>query len=117
MTGLQRASSGLHLSWVTLRRSGHRDRDWEIRAGTVKLRVPKLSNGSYFPGILEPRRMAGKARTAVIQEAHLHSNSARSAGDLVKAPGASGVSKNLAGRLCDEVDGRVKTVLERPIAG
>jgi transposase-like protein len=35
----------------------------------VERRIPRLRRGSYFPGFLEPRRVAEKALTAVIQEA------------------------------------------------
>ena len=100
-----------------VQRNGYRERDWQTRAGTVELRIPKLRRGSYFPAFLEPRRLAEKALTAVIQEAYVHGISTRSVDDLVRAMGMEGVSKSQVSRLCAEIDERVHDFLARPIEG
>jgi len=100
-----------------VQRNGYRARTWDTRAGRIDLEIPRLRKGSYFPSFLEPRRTAEKALTAVIQEAYVHGVSTRSVDDLVKAMGASGISKSQVSRLVEEIDGRVNAFLVRPIEG
>jgi putative transposase len=115
--GLTGAGYGEKSPARLVQRNGHRERDWQTRAGTVELRIPKLRKGSYFPGFLEPRRMAEKALTAVIQEAYIQGISTRSVDDLVKALGMDGISKSQVSRLCEDIDERVHAFLDRPIEG
>jgi len=101
----------------TTYRNGYRDRSLDTRLGTLNLRVPKLRQGSYFPGFLEPRRTSEKALVAVIQEAWINGVSTRRVDELVQAMGLSGISKSTVSKLCKDIDERVGEFLNRPLTG
>ena len=115
--GLTGAAHGERTPDRFTHRNGYRERSWETRAGTVALKIPKLRKGSYFPGFLEPRRMAEKALTAVVQEAYIQGVSTRSVDDLVQAMGMSGISKSQVSWLCGEIDDKIQSFLDRPLEG
>ena len=98
-------------------RNGYRDRALDTRLGTLNLRIPKLRQGSYFPGFLEPRRTSEKALVAVIQEAWIGGVSTRRVDELVQAMGLSGISKSTVSKLCKDIDERVNDFLARPMTG
>src|ERR671939_2197574 len=87
------------------------------RMGLLDLRIPKLRQGSYFPGFLEPRKTAERALVAVIQEAWIQGISTRKVDDLVQAMGMSGISKSQVSTLCQEIDARVHGFLNRRLEG
>ena len=79
---------------------------------------PQAAQGQLLPRLLEPRRLAEKALTAVIHEANLPGISTRPVDALVKAMGMSGISKQ-PGKPAVRGDRRqrVKAFLDRPIEG
>jgi len=85
-------------------RNGYRRREWDTRVGTIELQIPKLRKGSYFPGLLEPRRRAEKALLNVVQEAYVHGVSTRKVDELVESLGIGGISKSEVSRICKELD-------------
>jgi putative transposase len=60
------ASYGERSEGRTNRRDGYRHRDFDTRAGTIDVAVPKLRQGSYFPDwLLARRKRAERALTSV----------------------------------------------------
>jgi transposase-like protein len=98
-------------------RNGYRERALDTRLGTLNLKVPKLRQGSYFPGFLEPRKTSEKALVAVIQEAWIGGVSTRRVDELAQAMGLSGISKSTVSKLCKDIDERVGEFLNRPLSG
>src|SRR5690606_7145881 len=86
-------------------RNGYRDRDFDTRAGTIELKIPKLRRGSYFPDwLLEPRRRAERALTAVVAQCYVEGVSTRRVDDVVKAMGIEGISRSQVSRMAAELD-------------
>jgi putative transposase len=98
-------------------RNGYRQRTWDTRVGAVELSVPRVRDSSYFPSLLEPRRRAERALSAVVQEAYVHGVSTRKVDELVKALGMTGISKSRVSELCEELDGEVERFRSRLLEG
>ena len=56
-------------------RNGYRHRDFDTRAGTLDVAIPKLRSGSFYPQILERRRRIDRALFAVTKRSDTSSES------------------------------------------
>src|SRR4051812_50186730 len=74
-------------------RDGYRSREWQTRAGTVELQIPKIRQGSYFPSFLEPRRRSEQALLAVVQQADVGGGLTRGGGPVWSEALALGAPK------------------------
>ncbi len=98
-------------------RNGYRTREWDTRAGTLALKVPKLREGTYQAPFLDPRRRSERALLAVVQEAYVNGVSTRKVENLVQSMGMDGISKSQVSRLCSELDEMVDAFRGRPLGG
>src|SRR4051795_11766122 len=88
-------------------RNGYRPRTWATRVGSLELQIPKLRQGNYLPGWLEPRRRAEQALVAVVAEAYVQGVSTRKVEAVVQALGIAGISKSEVSRLAASLDEQV----------
>src|SRR3979411_142057 len=89
-------------------RNGYRSRQLDTRVGSMDLAIPKLREGSYYPGwLLEPRRRAERALVAVVAECYVRGVSTRRVEGLVQTLGIEGLSKSQVSRMAKELDAEV----------
>lgn len=97
-------------------RNGYRPREWDTRAGTVELAVPKLRQGSYFPHwLLERRRRAEQALTSVVATAYLLGVSTRRVEKLAASLGVTQLSKSQVSAMAKHLDEQVAAFRNRPL--
>jgi putative transposase len=100
------------------KRNGYRSREWDTRAGTVELAIPKLRSGSYFPGwLLEPRRRAEAAPLRVVATGYLLGVSTRRMDRLVHTLGITSLSRSQVSEMAKSLDGAVEAFRTRPLDG
>ena len=96
-------------------RNGYRRREWDTRAGTIELAIPRLRQGSYFPGFLEHRRRAERALASVVATSYLLGVSTRRVEKLAASLGVTGLSKSQVSVMAAELDELVDGFRSRPL--
>ncbi|MBT8228273.1 MAG: IS256 family transposase, partial [Dactylosporangium sp.] len=97
-------------------RNGYRTREWDTRAGTIELSIPRLRRGSYFPDwLLECRRRAERALISVVATAYLLGVSTRRVEKLAETLGVTKLSKSQVSEMATFLDAQVEAFRNRPL--
>jgi transposase-like protein len=110
------AEYGARSSERTNVRNGYRHREWDTRAGTIDVAIPKLRQGSYFPDwLLERRRRAEAALVSVVATSYLLGVSTRRMEKLVQTLGITRLSKSQVSIMAKDLDEQVEAFRTRPL--
>ena len=110
------APFGVRSEERTNTRNGYRSREWDTRAGSVELAIPKLRQGSYFPDwLLERRRRAEAALVSVVATSYLLGVSTRRMEKLVETLGITRLSKSQVSVMAKDLDEQVEAFRTRPL--
>jgi transposase-like protein len=96
-------------------RNGYRLREWDTRAGTIELAIPKLRQGTYYPEFLEHRRRAERALASVVATSYLLGVSTRRVEKLAASLGVTSLSKSQVSLMAAELDEMADGFRSRPL--
>jgi len=110
------AGYGERTEMRTNRRNGYRPREWDTRAGTIELAIPKLRQGSFFPDwLLTHRRRAEQALVTVVATAYLLGVSTRRVERLAEQLGVKSLSRSQVSEMAGHLDAQVAAFRSRPL--
>jgi putative transposase len=110
------APFGVRSDERTNTRNGYRRREWDTRAGSIELAIPKLRQGSYFPDwLLERRRRAEAALVSVVATSYLLGVSTRRMEKLVETLGITRLSRSQVSEMAKDLDAQVEAFRTRPL--
>jgi putative transposase len=110
------APYGVRSEQRTNTRNGYRQRQWDTRAGSIDLAIPKVRTGTYFPEwLLERRRRAEGALISVVATSYLLGVSTRRMEKLVGTLGIDRLSKSQVSEMAKDLDEQVAAFRSRPL--
>ena len=110
------AEYGVRSDERTNTRNGYRRRDWDTRAGTIELAIPKLRRAATFPDwLLERRRRAEAALVTVVATSYLLGVSTRRMEKLVSHAGHRPAVQVAGVGMAKDLDAQVEAFRTRPL--
>jgi transposase-like protein len=98
-------------------RNGYRLREWDTRAGTIELAIPKLRHGTCYPEFPGHRRRAERALASVVATSYLLGVSTRRVEKLAASLGVTSLSKSQVSLMAAELDQMAGDFRSRPLDG
>ena len=99
------------------RRNGYRERTLATSVGRIRLRIPKLRAGTYFPEDLLTRySRTDRAVVAAVSEMVANGVSTRKVARVAEAMGVGAMSASQVSRICESLDGTVADLCGRDLS-
>ncbi len=99
------------------RRNGYRERTLVTSVGEIRLRIPKLRAGTYFPEDLLTRySRTDRAVVAAVSEMVANGVSTRKVARVAEAMGVGRMSASQVSRICESLDGAVSDLCGRDLS-
>ena len=97
-------------------RSGHRDRRFDTRMGTLSLAVPKIRNGGYVPFFVEKWQRSEQALITAIHDIYVEGVSTRKVAKLVENLGIEDISAAEVSVMSKKLDDQIEAFRHKDLS-